>query len=64
MPAWTEVLGDGTIGGKELLCLTRRLKPLHTPLALRGRLVGVLCTIIEVAMLASHTIVVRAALPR
>jgi hypothetical protein len=32
--------------------MARRLKPLHAPLALPSRLVRVLCTIIEVAMLA------------
>ena len=39
MPTRTEVLGDGTIGGKEPLGLTGRLKPLHTPLPLTCRLV-------------------------
>jgi hypothetical protein len=34
MPTQAEVLGDRTVSGKEPLCLTRRLKPLHAPLAL------------------------------
>ena len=41
MPTRTEVLGDGTIGGKEPLGLTRRLKPLHAPLALPSGLMGI-----------------------
>ena len=52
MPARAEVLRDGTIGGKEPLGLTERLKPLHATLALTSRLVRVFCTVIEVAMLA------------
>ena len=46
------MLGDRTIGGKEPLYLTRRLKALHPPLALASRLVRVFCTVIEGAMLA------------
>ena len=52
MPAELEVLGDGTRCGKKSLGLTRRLKPLHTPLALPSRLMRVFCTVIEIAMLA------------
>ena len=52
MPAWTEVLGDRAIGGEEPLCMPWRLKPLHAPLALPGGLVGVLCAIIQIPMLA------------
>ena len=52
MPTRTEMLGDRPIGGKEPLCLTGRLKPLHAPLALTGRLVGVLRTVIETPVLA------------
>ena len=48
MPAWVEVLRDGTIGGKETLGMDRGLKPLHAPLALTSGLVRVLCTIIEI----------------
>ena len=51
MPPRTKMLRDGPIGGKEPLGLTRRLKALHAPLALTGRLMRVLCTVIEVAML-------------
>ena len=46
-----EVLRDRTIGGEETLGVTRGLKPLHTPLPLTGRLVGVLRPIVEVAVL-------------
>jgi hypothetical protein len=52
MPARTEVLGDGTIGREKALSVPRRFKPLHTSLSLAGGLVGVLCTIIEIAVLA------------
>jgi hypothetical protein len=52
MSTRAEVLSDGTMGGKELLGLTGRLKPLPAPLALAGRLVGVLRAIIEIPTLA------------
>jgi hypothetical protein len=52
MPAEPAVLGDGTRSGTEPLGLTRRLNPLHTPLALPRRWMRVFCTVIEVAMLA------------
>jgi hypothetical protein len=52
MPTRTKMLRDGPIGGKEPLGLTRRLKPLHAPLALSGGLVGVRCSIIEISTLA------------
>jgi len=52
MPARAEVLCDGTIGREETLGLARGLKPLHAPLPLTGRLVRVLCTIIEIPVLA------------
>ena len=52
MSAGAEVLRDGPIGGKELLCLIGRLKPLHTPLALPGGLVRVLRPIVEIPVLA------------
>jgi hypothetical protein len=42
MPAWTEVLGDGTIRGEKSLCMTRRFEPLHVVFALAGGLVCVL----------------------
>jgi hypothetical protein len=50
MAARAEVLRNGTIGGKEPLGLTRRLKALHPPLALPGGLVSILCPIIEISM--------------
>jgi hypothetical protein len=52
MPARTEVLRDGTIGGEKSLGLARGLKPLHVSLALTGRLVRILCAIVEIPMLA------------
>jgi hypothetical protein len=52
MPPWTKMLGDRTIGGKESLGLAWGLKPLHAPLPLTCRLVGVLRPVIEVAVLA------------
>ena len=52
MPTRTEVLGDGPIGGEEPLGVAGRLKPLHASLALAGGLMRVLCTVIEIAMLA------------
>ena len=52
MPTWTEMLGDGTIGGEKPLGVARGLEPLHAPLPLAGRLVGVLRAIIEIPVLA------------
>jgi hypothetical protein len=52
MPAEPEALGDGTRSGKESLGVARRLESLHVPLALPGGLVGVLCAIIEIPVLA------------
>src|SRR5258706_11750871 len=52
MPTWTEMLGDRTMGGEESLSVPRGLEPLHTPLPLTCRLVGVLRAIIEIAVLA------------
>jgi hypothetical protein len=52
MSAWTEMLGDRTIGGEESLRLTRGFESLHPPLALAGGLMRVLRTIIEIAVLA------------
>jgi hypothetical protein len=51
MPAEPEVLSDGTRSGKESLGVSGGLEPLHASLALPGRLVRVLCTVIEVAVL-------------
>ena len=52
MTTWAGVRRDGTIGGEEPLVMTRRLEPLHAPLALANGLVGVLRTIIEIRVLA------------
>jgi hypothetical protein len=52
MPAQPEVLGDGTISGKEPLGVTRGLEPLHASLSLAGGLVGVLGAVIEIPVLA------------
>src|SRR2546426_217702 len=52
MPAEPEVLRDGTTSGKESLGVTRGLESLHAPLALTGGLVGVLCAVIEIPVLA------------
>ena len=41
MPAWAEVLQDGTVGGEKPLSVARGLEPLQAPLSLAGRLVGV-----------------------
>jgi hypothetical protein len=51
MPARTEVLGDGTIGGEESLGITRGFEPLHAPLALTSGLMRVLSTMIEIPVL-------------
>jgi hypothetical protein len=56
MPSWTEVLGDGPIGGEEPLGLAGRLEPLPPWFALTRRLMGVLGAIVERAVLAMcHT---------
>ena len=52
MPARTEVLRDGPIGGEESLGMTRGFEPLHPPLPLPCGLVRILCTIIEIPVLA------------
>jgi hypothetical protein len=52
MASRPEVLGDGTIGRKKALGVTRGLTPLHVSLPLAGRLVGIVCTVIEVPVLA------------
>jgi len=46
------MLGDGTIGRKKPLGVARGLESLHTALPLACRLVGILCAIIEIPMLA------------
>ncbi len=50
MPPRSKVLGNGTIGGKEALGVSRCVKPLHPALPLTGGLVRVLGAIIEVPM--------------
>ena len=52
MPARTEVLRDGTIGGEEPLGVARGLKPLHVLFPLTGGLMGVLGTVVQIPMLA------------
>jgi len=52
MSAWTEMLGDRTIGGKESLRLTRRFESLHPPLTLARGLMRVLCAIVQIPVLA------------
>jgi hypothetical protein len=51
MSTWAEMRRDETIGRKEPLGVTRRLKPLHAPLALAGGLMRVLCAVVEIAVL-------------
>ena len=52
MPTRSKVLGNRTIRGEEALRVPGGLKSLHAPLALAGRLMGVLRTVVEVAVLA------------
>ena len=52
MPARAEVLGDGPIGGEEPLRVSWGLEALHAALPLLGRLVGVLRTVVQIAVLA------------
>src|SRR2546427_11902448 len=52
MTVRAKVLRDRAIRGEEPLGLPRGLEPLHAPLALPGGLVRVLCTVVEIAMLA------------
>jgi hypothetical protein len=51
MPSRSKVLGDRPIGGEESLRVSWRLEALHAPLALARRLMGVLGSIIEIAVL-------------
>ena len=46
--SWTEVLGDGTIGGEEPLGMSWGLEALHAPLPLACRLMRVLGAAIEI----------------
>jgi len=52
MPAWSKVLGNGTIRGEKALRMPSGLEPLHAPLALAGRLVRILRAVVEIAVLA------------
>jgi hypothetical protein len=52
MPTRTEVLRDGTIGGKKPLGLAWGLETLQASLPLPGRLVRILRPIIEIPRLA------------
>ena len=52
MPARTEVLHDEAMGREKALGLARGLKPLHALLPLPAGLVRILCSIIEIAVLA------------
>jgi hypothetical protein len=52
MPARAKMLGDGTICSKETLGVARGLEPLQVMLPLSGRLVRILCTMIEIPVLA------------
>ena len=51
MSPWTKMLGDRPIGREKPLGMARGLEPLHASLPLAGRLVRVLCTIIEMPVL-------------
>jgi hypothetical protein len=51
MSSRAEVLGETTIGCEEALGVSWGFEPLHAPLPLAGRLVGVLRTIIEIPVL-------------
>jgi hypothetical protein len=48
----SEMLGEGTIGGEKSLGMPWRLEPLHAPLPLARRLVGIFGAVVEIAMLA------------
>jgi hypothetical protein len=65
MQAWTEVLGDRTIGGEKSLGMPGRFEVLHALLPLAGGLVGVFSPIIEVPVLSMfHPQVTSHASPR
>src|SRR5919202_780845 len=52
MPAWSKVLGNGSICRQKTLRMAGRFDPLHPPLPLAGGLMRVLGTVVEVPMLA------------
>lgn len=51
MPSRAEVLRDRTIGGEGLLRVPWGLESLHAPLPLAGRLMGILRTVVQIAVL-------------
>lgn len=51
MPARTEVLGDGAIGGEETLGMAWRFKPLQVSLSLTCWLMRILRPVVEIPML-------------
>ena len=51
MPARTEMLGNGAIGGEKGLGMPWGFQALHAPLALAGRLMGILGVIVEIRVL-------------
>ena len=52
MSTRSEGLGDQPIRGEEAWRMPGRLAPLHAPLPLAGRLVRVLCAVVEIAVLS------------
>jgi hypothetical protein len=52
MPSLAEVLRDGTIRREEALRVSGRFEALHAPPLLARRLMGMLLTVVEVAVLA------------
>ena len=51
MPARSKVVRNRAIRSEEALRVSRGFNPLHAPLPLAGRLVGILRTVVQVAML-------------
>jgi hypothetical protein len=47
----SKVSGYGIKDGEETLCLLRRFEPFHPPLALPGRLMGILSPVVQIAAL-------------
>jgi hypothetical protein len=52
VPSQTEVLRNRTIGGEEPLRVSGRFAALHAPLPLTRRLMGILRTVLEIAVQA------------
>jgi hypothetical protein len=52
VPSRAAVLRHPTIGGEEPLRVSGRFEALHAPLPLTRRLMGILCTVLEIAVLA------------